>query len=73
MRATRRETLVSWSAPDQERWDRRDRVVVCYVTVDGGRVAGSLQGAGDQIDVIPFAAGEDDPAIDPYAADDPET
>ena len=60
------EALVTWVEPSESQWELGDRYVVCYVEIDGGRVAGSLEGVGDQIEVIPFAEGEDDPAIDSY-------
>ena len=59
--------LLAWSQPTEEMWDAGHRLIVCSVEVDGGRVAGTLRDVGDEIDVIPFADGEDDPAIDPYA------
>ncbi len=67
------EALVVWRQPDEETWELGDRIVGCSIEIDGGRVAGSLQGIGDAIEVIPLAEGEDDPAIDPYAEDDPAT
>lgn len=67
------EAIIVWAAPDQALWELGDRDLLCIIEIDGGRVAGSLQGIGDAIEVIPFADGEDDPAIDPYAEDDPAT
>ena len=63
--------VFAWSGPDEETWDLGARVLVCHVEVIDGRMAGSAQGAGEEVAVIPFAAGEDDPAIDPYDLEDP--